>query len=100
MVGFIVLLVGESCSLEQMISRCFGVDDLGQYGLNWLKNNFLGDILQERSIYINTDRRPLKNESHANYIDEKELDSYRFYHPYMFQRKLTKEVIDLFDVRI
>ena len=36
---------GESCSLEQMISRCFNVNDFGQYGLNWLKNNFLGDIL-------------------------------------------------------
>lgn len=98
MVGYIVLLVGESCSLEQLISRCFGKDDLGQFGLNWLKNNFLGDILDKRSIYINTDRKPVKTNSNNNYIDEKELEQYRFYHPYMYERKLTNEVIDLFDI--
>ena len=83
-----------------MISRCFGKDDLGQYGLNWLKNNFLGDILQQRDIYIDTDRKVVKNDFNKNYIDEKELQQYRYYHPYMFQRKLTEEVIDLFDIRI
>ena len=89
--GYIVLLVGESCSLEQMISRCFGIDDLGQYGLQWLKNNFLGDILQERSIYINVDRNELKTNPRASYIDEKELEQYRYYHPYMFKRGLMKK---------
>ena len=89
---------GESCSLEQMISRCFGVDDLGQYGLNWLKNNFLGDILQERHIILDTDRKSLKNDCRANYISEKELEQYRFYHPYMFERKMSEEVIDIFDI--
>jgi hypothetical protein len=97
---FIALVVGESCSLEQMISRCFGKDDLGQFGLTWLKNNFLGDILQERSIYINTDRNPVKNDLQKNYIDEKELEQYRYYHPYHFKRKLNEKVIDFFDIRI
>ena len=87
-----------SCSLEEMISRCFGINDLGQYGLNWLKNNFLGDILQQRSIYINTDRKLVKNDSHKNYICEKELKQYRYYHPYHFKRKLTEKVIDFFDL--
>ena len=88
----------ESCSLEQMISRCFGIDDLGQYGLKWLKINFLGDIIANRKIYIDIERKPVKTNPHNNYIDEKELDSYRFYHPYMFQRKMTAEVIDMFDI--
>lgn len=88
----------ESCSLEQMISRCFGKDDLGQYGLNWLKNNFLGDILQQRNVYINCDRKPVKNDFEAKYIDEKELEQYRYYHPYMYQRKMTDEVIEIFDI--
>jgi len=89
---------GESCSLEQLISRCFGRDDLGQYGLNWLKNNFLGDILQERNIYIDINRKPLKNQSDNKFIPEKELDSYRFIHPYMYQRKMNDEVIEIFDI--
>jgi len=81
-----------------MISRCFGKNDLGQYGLNWLKNNFLGDILQNRQITLNIDRKPVKNNCHMNYITEKELEHYRFYHPYMFERKMNKEVIEIFDV--
>ena len=88
---------GESCSLTQLISRCFGYRDIGQYGLSWLKNNFLGDILQNRELDIN-----LKRGSNKNYkfklVTEKELDSYRYYHPYMKQRKLTDDVIDLFDI--
>lgn len=83
-----------------MISRCFGIDDLGQYGLNWLKNNFLGDILQERSINISLDRKQFKNEIQQNYIQEKELNKYRYYHPYMYKRKLTNDIISFFDIRI
>ena len=89
---------GESCSLEQMISRCFGKDDLGQFGLQWLKNNFLEDILQDRQIILDIDRNLVKTNPHISYITEKELEQYRFYHPYMKIRKLTDEVIDLFDI--
>ena len=67
--GYIALLVGKSCSLEQMISRVFGKDDLGQYGLNWLKNNFLGDILQDRQVILDLDRKLVKNnDSFQQYI--------------------------------
>ena len=89
---------GESCSLEQMISRCFNVNDFGQYGLNWLKNNFLGDILADRKLYINLDRKSVKTDSNKNYIDEKELVNYRYIHPYMYERKMTDEVIEIFDI--
>lgn len=89
---------GESCSLEQMISRCFNVNDFGQYGLNWLKNNFLGDILADRKLYINLDRKSVKTNSNKNYIDEKELVNYRYIHPYMYERKMTDEVIEIFDI--
>ena len=95
-----------SCSLEQLISRCFGVDDLGQYGLNWLKNNFLGDISEERNISISLDRKLLKinpqnnqNQNlNTNYISDVELNKYRYYHPYMYERKMTNEVIEIFDI--
>ena len=96
--GYIVLVVGESCSLEQLISRCFGKHDLGQYGLNWLKNNFLGDINEQRSIYIDTERKLLKTNSDKKYIPESELEKYRYFHPYMYKRKLTDEIIILFDI--
>lgn len=97
---------GESCSLAQMISRCFGVNDLGQFGLNWLKNNFLGDILEKRHIYIDLDRKSFKIDSDANkqqnlsnnYVSDKELNKYRYIHPYMYKRKMTDEVIEIFDI--
>lgn len=89
---------GESCSLEQMISRCFGIDDLGQYGSKWLKNSFLMGFNQERHININIDRKLVVDDCRNKYIDENELDKYRFYHPYMFERKMTEEVIDIFDI--
>lgn len=83
-----------------MISRVFGYDDLGQFGLQWLKSNFLGDILQNRYINISMDRKSLKNDFKRSYIDEKELEKYRYIHPYMYQRKLTDKIIEIFDVRI
>lgn len=97
MAGFIVLLAGESCSLEQMISRCFGVDDIGQYGLNWLKTNFLGDVLSSREFTIDL-IRGTSQQVKSTFIDESILDQYRFYHPYMFQRKMNEEVIEIFDI--
>ena len=93
---------GESCSLEQMISRCFGYDDIGQYGLQWLKNNFLGEVVTNRNINLDLTRNGTwgTNEIRAenNYVTEQELDSYRYWHPYMKKRKLTDEVIELFDI--
>lgn len=87
---------GESCSLTQMISRCFGYDDIGQYGLSWLKNNFLGELATKRDFNFSYDRNVFKE--NIKCVSKKELERYRYWHPYMAQRKLTDEVIDLFDV--
>lgn len=88
---------GESCSLEQMISRCFNHNDLGQFGLNWLKNNFLGELLEQRKLNINLQRNN-KNNLINNFISEEELSEYRYYHPYMYKRKMTNEIIEIFDI--
>lgn len=88
---------GESASLVEMISRCFGVNDLGQYGLNWLKNNFLGEIINSRKFGIDL-ARGNDQQVLTEFVSDKELNSYRFYHEYMFKRKLTEEVIEKFDI--
>ena len=87
---------GETCTLTELISRCFGVNDWGQFGINWLKNNFLGDILENREFNIDYNRNINKNT--IKYITEEELDKYRYFHPYMFKRKLTEEIINKFDI--
>jgi DNA primase len=87
---------GESCSLEQLISRCFGYADFGQYGLNWLTKNFLGEIAEKRDLHIDLDRN-IKQIT-PEYITDIELNKYRYYHPYMFTRKMNERVIEIFDI--
>ena len=88
---------GYTATLDQMISDVFGIHDDGAFGRHWLMQNFI--------YFENADKRKLninledigKTES-KSYISEQELQHYRFYHPYMFKRKLTEDVIQLFDV--
>lgn len=88
---------GETASFAEMISRCFGVYDLGQYGLTWLKNNFLGELGNKREFGLDL-ARDSDNTVITTYIKDEELDSYRYYHDYMFKRKLTEEIINKFDI--
>ena len=39
-----------------------------------------------------------KELQHIDYVSEEELDSYRYYHPYMYQRKLDNKTIERFDI--
>jgi len=88
---------GYTATLEQMISHCFGKDDDGVFGREWLIKNFLTISIENRKdIILNLQRG--NNKITNNYITEEELDSYRYYHPYMYKRKLTDEVIEKFDI--
>jgi len=85
-------------SLAQMISYCFGYADFGDYGKKWLIQNFLTlDIENRGDIPIDVDRSKV-TVLKKPYVSEEELDSYRYYHPYMYKRKLTNEIIDRFDI--
>lgn len=89
---------GETHSLQEVISYCFGWNDiLGVKGWQWLLKNFATvSIIQRKDIDIDLDRATkTKTET---YVSEKELDSYRYTHPYMYKRKLTDEIIELFDI--
>ena len=88
---------GYTASLEQMISHCFGKDDEGAFGREWLIKNFLTISIENRKDII-LDLQRDNNKIANNYITEEELDSYRYYHPYMYKRKLTDEIIEKFDV--
>lgn len=84
--------------LPQMISHCFGDEsEIGAVGWQWLLKNFLTVSVENRKdIELDLDRTHHK--AQKQYVSEEELDSYRFYHPYMYQRRLTDEVIELFDI--
>ena len=88
---------GYTASLEQMISDCFGKDDDGAFGKEWLIKNFLTISIENRKDII-LDLERGNNRKTTSYVSEEELDSYRYYHPYMYKRRLTDEIIEKFDV--
>lgn len=54
----------------------------------------MGGVLDK---YAADDLR-MRMQAKQNYVSEEELASYRFFHPYMFERRLSKEVIMKYDV--
>ena len=100
-------------SLADAITLVLKRKGIGKSGLDWLKENipgFDGDtgefdylIPQELSQsiqskyaidYINTQ---IAKQS-GNYVSEQELASYRMTVPYMYQRGLTDEIIEKYDI--
>lgn len=105
---------GEVHSLQEVITHCFGYYDdvLGMFGWKWLLKNFATMRVEERKdvdldLYRATNFSKHKVHNSANiigdgdrfgYVSKEELESYRYTHPYMYERKLTDEVIELFDI--
>ena len=91
---------GEKGTFELFVSKCFGYDD-PKFGENWLLDNFItGELYERPDIPKDFERHPFLKSSKftKNYVTEEELASYRYIHPYMYQRKLTDEVIEKYDV--
>lgn len=99
---------GWTGSFSEMVSNVFGYDDLGLYGGKWLVRNFLTvqienrpDILEGFNGRSNFNINCISNIFTSNttaFISDEELDKYRNYHPYMWKRKMTPEVVEIFDV--
>lgn len=91
---------GEVHSLPEVVSNCFGHE--GEiFGWNWLLKNFLTISVENRKeIQIDVSRNHTSNNMCVteSYVSEEELDTYRYYHPYMYKRKLTDEIIEIFDI--
>ena len=90
---------GETHSLQEVISHCFGKDNdiIGVFGWEWILKNFLTVGIESRKkIELDLSRKAPTNST--QYVSESELDTYRVYHPYMWKRKMTPEVVDIFDI--
>ena len=86
--------------LTSFISDCFGRTDGGMYGNQWLKKHFTSEVETTREL-ISFDRgkkAPSDTRKKVKFIKESELESYRYFHDYMFERGLTEDIIELFDV--
>lgn len=105
---------GWSGSIEEMISEIFGYMDDGKYGKRWIIKRFNTieietrpnimegfnerNISNNRSIINNSLNRVDSIQSDRHFITEEELDKYRYIHPYMYERGLTDEIIERFDI--
>lgn len=102
----------ETHTLPEVISHCFGKDMFGDFGWRWLLQNFGTVSVEERKdVKLDLDRSETDSRNRRSdnsertsavpsdqYVSEEELDSYRYFHPYMYERGLTDEVIEIFDI--
>lgn len=104
---FHCLACGETHSLPEVISHCFGSTDT-TFGYKWLSKNFASAEVENREdISLDLERNDISNKSSVlgNRADNKsvcvsaaELDSYRYNHPYMYKRGLIDPIIEFFDI--
>lgn len=101
-------------TIEEMISELYGYQDEGKFGKRWLIKRFntveietrpnIMEGFNGRQIDIYNHNRSnnicsdANNSDSVGYIREQELDSYRYIHPYMYERGLTDEIIERFDI--
>lgn len=83
-------------SLPYMIGYCFGENEA--YGKKWLQDNFSNTEYEETRKTKLTFGKKEQPKPTVSYIDPEELKKYRFIHPYMYERKLNKDVIRKFDI--
>ena len=100
---FHCLACGETHSLPEVISYCFGHHNDMLFGHKWLIKNFVSiSSYDSRRDELELDliRNPIERvaEKINKYIEEQELDRYRYVHPYMYERGLTDEIIEQFDI--
>lgn len=85
---------GYSANFFQFVADCLDADD-ELVGKNWVFQNseigFLSDEIQLEPIDVHKKIR-------EEFLDESTLDKYRQYHDYMWERKLSKDIVDLFEV--
>ena len=78
-------------SLPQLVADLF--ESSLEFAEDWLCKNYGSDD----GINID-DLPPINTSKKETFLDESILKNYDYYHPYMWQRKLTKEVVDKYRV--
>ena len=86
---------GEKGSVEDFVSKCFRKNDNGEFGTNWLLSLFSDSVYSDRTGFNIQERKQFVP---VEYVSEKELDKYRWYHEYMWKRRLTPQIVELFDI--
>ena len=84
---------GYTASFAQFVGDCFDEDEA--FGEEWLVERF-GTPFDSNIRYLPEIILNQRNEK--NYLNESILKQYNYYHPYLINRGISKEVIDMFQV--
>ena len=88
---------GEVRTFTELISDLFDVND-ESFGKEWLIKNLISESIENRKGVEFDVERNKESKKAVKYVSEKELEKYRYIHSYMYQRKLTDDIIELFDI--
>ena len=101
----------HSSDLNESVTELLKIKSINRNGFDWLKENVPGfeeeyqfeslipqDLMEQVNNKYMIDYIKEKSEGLQSYVSEEELASYRFTVPYMYERKLTDEVIAKYDV--
>lgn len=85
----------SSKRFDQFVSELFGYYDGGDFGRSWIYGQMNDPTAARKIVLPFESAKPNHNKV---IISEEELDSYRYTHPYLYQRGLTDELIEEFDI--
>ena len=88
---------GYTASLSEFISFCFGYQDGGIFGNKWLKAQYNIVSVKQRKVDLNISRGTIIQEELPTLSDQC-LSPLRYTVDYMYQRGLTDEIIEQFDI--
>jgi len=103
---------GAAYTMPQAISEILKSRSISQSGLDWLKQNIPDfqeyeiDLLIPQDLMMATSNNfalnyiRSKQGQEVSYVSEEELASYRYTVPYMYERKLTDEIIEKYDIGV
>lgn len=105
---------GYANTLPKMISDILSTRSISKSGEDWLKENvpgFVGetefeyllpqDTIDKLEIEYNLNYIKSHSESEeSEYVSEDELASYRYTVPYMYERRLTDDIIEKYDIGV
>ena len=101
---------GWSGTIEEMISELYGYQDEGKFGKRWLIKRFNTVEIETRpnimeGFHVRNNSNAFNNPCRSDnvfsvdkMVTEEELDKYRYIHPYLYERGLTDEIIERFDI--
>lgn len=92
--GFHCFTCNSSGSFVKFISACFDKDD--NFTRDWLIANYGYSMVGST---LNLPEIILEKENSKQYLDEKILKNLQSWHPYMKERKLTREICNKFEVK-